>query len=314
MADDPAGGSSRIRQRPRRGFTHLPNETVRDPELSLAAKGLLAILLSLPDGWVYRLGPIQEMSRNGRDATRSALAELITAGYVTRVPARREDGRVYGWDYEISDTRPGAAAEAQPAPENAVTDASPPSHWKPVRRRNRQTEKPPDGKPDAIKKDLKNKDLTNKEGSGGSAAAAPSGPVPDHHPLTEKKLRQAFGRLLDQLLLEDPRRRRWYGLDGAQLVAAITAAQASVGDGQTFATALKGELDKAIGIHRGPAPAAEPMTEQQAAELQRRRALATEASERAYAEALDGGLSKEQAQAAYTAAYERALRGEAQLA
>lgn len=85
-------------------YTSIANDVLRDQTLSLRAKGLLALLLSLPDNWRFNLTWIVEQSREGRDATRAALAELRERRYVVTVPARSEDGRrLAGYDWYISD-------------------------------------------------------------------------------------------------------------------------------------------------------------------------------------------------------------------
>lgn len=92
-----------IRNHRDRHFTVVPNDVLRDPALSLQAKGLLALMLSYPDDWQYSLGHLQGLSSNGRDAHRAALRELEEKGYARRVPIRGEDGTLAGSELVISD-------------------------------------------------------------------------------------------------------------------------------------------------------------------------------------------------------------------
>ncbi len=85
-------------------YTSIANDVLRDQTLSLRAKGLLALLLSLPDNWRFNLTWIVEQSREGRDATRAALAELRERRYVVTAPARDENGKLAGHDWYISDS------------------------------------------------------------------------------------------------------------------------------------------------------------------------------------------------------------------
>lgn len=65
-------------------FTVLPNDALRDERLSWKARGLLAYLLSQPDGWRTNSSHLWKQSPNGRDAVRAGLAELLAAGYLVR--------------------------------------------------------------------------------------------------------------------------------------------------------------------------------------------------------------------------------------
>ncbi|MEG6586707.1 helix-turn-helix domain-containing protein [Dendrosporobacter sp. 1207_IL3150] len=70
--------------------------------LSLAAKGLLCLLLSFAHGWEIRMSDIISRSRNGRDSTRKAVQELLKAGYLVKVYIR-ENGKLVGSKYIVYD-------------------------------------------------------------------------------------------------------------------------------------------------------------------------------------------------------------------
>jgi len=65
-------------------FTRVPNTAVDDERLDLKARGLLLLMLSKPDGWVFRERHLAKVAGVGRDQLRAAMQTLIEAGYVVR--------------------------------------------------------------------------------------------------------------------------------------------------------------------------------------------------------------------------------------
>ena len=63
-----------------KNYTVMSNYHLNDPRLSLKAIGLLSKILSLPEAWDYTVAGLARICREGRDAVRSALAELEEAG------------------------------------------------------------------------------------------------------------------------------------------------------------------------------------------------------------------------------------------
>ncbi|WP_256176933.1 hypothetical protein [Kitasatospora aureofaciens] len=66
-----------------RSFTVLPNGILQGRRLSYTARGLLADLLSRPDGWREDGRHMADTSTQGRGAVRRALKELTDAGWRT---------------------------------------------------------------------------------------------------------------------------------------------------------------------------------------------------------------------------------------
>jgi hypothetical protein len=88
-------------------FTQIHNAWVRDPNLTYKAKGLLTYLLSHEVGYTITIGQIIRESGDGKQSVRSALEELIKAGYLET--KRTTDARGYnaGLAYFIKDpTKP----------------------------------------------------------------------------------------------------------------------------------------------------------------------------------------------------------------
>ncbi|MEU9074350.1 helix-turn-helix domain-containing protein [Kitasatospora sp. NPDC048538] len=77
-----------------RNFTVLPNAVLQDRRLSLAARGLLADLVSRPERWREDARQIADSSTDSRAAVRKALKELIDAGYYRVEKIRMPDGTI----------------------------------------------------------------------------------------------------------------------------------------------------------------------------------------------------------------------------
>lgn len=87
-------------------FTVMSNHHLRDKNLTLKAKGLLSVILSLPDDWKYSVAGLAAICKEGTSAVKSALQELTDAGYVTVTklyPNQTETGRIE-YVYDIHET------------------------------------------------------------------------------------------------------------------------------------------------------------------------------------------------------------------
>ena len=84
-------------------YTVMGNWHLRDRRLSLKAKGLLSIILSLPNDWDYTVSGLSSICKEGESAVETALAELKSFGYMTvekRLPGETVSGRIE-YDYTI---------------------------------------------------------------------------------------------------------------------------------------------------------------------------------------------------------------------
>lgn len=82
-------------------YTVMSNHHLKNRALSLKAKGLLSLILSLPDDWDYTLRGLAYISLESVDSVRRAVTELENEGYITRTRTRDEQGRLRGTEYII---------------------------------------------------------------------------------------------------------------------------------------------------------------------------------------------------------------------
>ena len=82
-------------------FTVMSNYHFKERSMSLKAKGLLSLMLSLPDDWNYNLAGLVRLSKDGKDGVMSALGELEKFGYLKRIRTQDTKGRFTGIEYHI---------------------------------------------------------------------------------------------------------------------------------------------------------------------------------------------------------------------
>ena len=82
-------------------YTVMANYHLRDKQLSLKAKGLLSVMLSLPVEWDYTMAGLAFISKEGIDAIRAAIKELEQTGYIIRSRRRNEAGQLADTEYTI---------------------------------------------------------------------------------------------------------------------------------------------------------------------------------------------------------------------
>lgn len=82
-------------------YTVMSNHHLKDTSLSLKAKGLLSIMLSLPETWNYTTRGLAAICKEGVDAISSAIRELETSGYIVRRQLRDSKGRITDTEYVI---------------------------------------------------------------------------------------------------------------------------------------------------------------------------------------------------------------------
>lgn len=84
-----------------KNYTHMANYHFREKEMSLKAKGLLSLMLSLPEEWDYSANGLAALSKDGKDSVKKTLIELEKFGYLKRTKTTDDKGRFTGYDYDI---------------------------------------------------------------------------------------------------------------------------------------------------------------------------------------------------------------------
>lgn len=130
-------------------YTVMSNHHLRNPDLTLKAKGLLSLMLSLPENWDYTLKGLSCICRENVDAIRTAVWELEKAGYITRRQGRDEKGKMTAIEYTIYEF-PQPPKPQKPVLENPISD-------------NPTTEIPVSENPTQLNKDRSTKDLLNTD-------------------------------------------------------------------------------------------------------------------------------------------------------
>ena len=102
-------------------YTVMANHHLRDERLSLKSKGLLSLILSLPDDWRISIDGMTQFSSDGKDAIRSAIRELTDAGYITRAQTHSEAGTFSGYDYVVHETPVASPSSGFPTMEKPTT-------------------------------------------------------------------------------------------------------------------------------------------------------------------------------------------------
>ncbi|MDH6122875.1 hypothetical protein [Kitasatospora sp. GAS204B] len=107
-----------------RNFTVLPNSMLQWRRLSYTARGLLADLLSRPDGWREDGRHMADTSPQGRAAIRKALKELTDAGFYRVEKIRMPDGTIRSEAHVYDTPQLSVPGVPHPAPGKATTGAA----------------------------------------------------------------------------------------------------------------------------------------------------------------------------------------------
>lgn len=101
-------------------FTQIPNDFIRNPEITAKAKGLMCYLWSNRDDWVLYKSTLTNYFKDGLASLRSAWDELEKLGYILSVDIRNEKGHIKGKNYILYHE-----------PYNGLTDVGKPHIGKP---------------------------------------------------------------------------------------------------------------------------------------------------------------------------------------
>ena len=95
-------------------YTVMSNYHLRDRSLSLKAKGLLSLMLSLPEDWDYTMKGLARICKDGIDSISGGIRELEAHGYLVRARVRNENGQLGSIEYTLLE-KPKEPAQT-PAP------------------------------------------------------------------------------------------------------------------------------------------------------------------------------------------------------
>lgn len=85
-------------------YTVIPNSTAQDKNLSFEARGMLALLLSLPDDWSINKEWLIKQSKAGRDKVQNTINELVEFGYMSKTQPKNQKGQFTSNDFFVYPT------------------------------------------------------------------------------------------------------------------------------------------------------------------------------------------------------------------
>ena len=154
-------------------YTTMSNYHLRDTNLSLKAKGLLSVFLSLPDEWHYSISGLMKITKEGRDCLTAVIKELEKAGYLVRYQSRDETGKIVGIEYVIYEKPQAEQAGCCGVRMNSIADSRPDAYSSAATGRNEEplqdmlsaerprAKKPMTGNPSAGKPSVENPSTDN---------------------------------------------------------------------------------------------------------------------------------------------------------
>ena len=102
-----------------RDYTVMSNHHLRNTNLSLKAKGLLSLMLSLPENWDYTTKGLARICKDGVDSICAGVRELEEQGYVIRERVRNPNGQLGAIEYTILE-QPRPLEREKPERENPI--------------------------------------------------------------------------------------------------------------------------------------------------------------------------------------------------
>ena len=84
-----------------KNYSIISNEILRRKDLSLKAKGLMSLILSLPDSWDLTVNGLVEIIKESKNTVYTILKELNGFGYVERNRITDSTGKVVKWELLI---------------------------------------------------------------------------------------------------------------------------------------------------------------------------------------------------------------------
>ena len=169
------------------GYTIVSNVLLRDERLSLKAKGLLSLILSLPPKWDMTIEGLSKICIECSDTISGILKELEAAGYLSRYRERLENGRYGHMIYHFFST----PSHKRPIPKKPKRKK--PVQEKPIRENPIQVkpmlDAPIQENPAQLNTKEQNKELSITQGSS---------PIPSSPPTPREKSRIGQDRMRER--------------------------------------------------------------------------------------------------------------------
>ncbi|PRY09893.1 hypothetical protein [Kineococcus rhizosphaerae] len=108
---------------PTDNFTMVSNDWARDVSLSYKAKGLLLAICSHQQGYRLTLQQLVAQGKDGRDAVKAGLRELVDAGYMRVIQNRGDNGQMTEVDYVLTGKLSAEDQGATPEGEESARSA-----------------------------------------------------------------------------------------------------------------------------------------------------------------------------------------------
>ena len=90
---------NKIIRKKNENYTIVSNVCVRDNRISLKAKGLMSLVMSLPNDWDFSIQGLSSIVKEGKSAIYTAINELKDFGYCRVISNRDDKGKIIGNDY-----------------------------------------------------------------------------------------------------------------------------------------------------------------------------------------------------------------------
>ncbi len=84
-----------------KNYSIISNEILKRKDLSLKAKGLMSLILSLPDSWDLNVNGLVAIVKESKNTIYSILKELNSFGYVERNRITDNKGKVVKWELVV---------------------------------------------------------------------------------------------------------------------------------------------------------------------------------------------------------------------
>ena len=164
-----------------RDYTVMSNYHLRDRSLSLKAKGLLSLMLSLPEDWDYTMKGLARICKDGIDSISGGIRELEAHGYLVRERVRNENGQLGSIEYTILEQPQAPAQEPvqKPAPVRGKPIQEKPVQVNPI------LDAPIQEDPAQLNTKEQNKEISSTQGSS---------PIPSSPPTPGVRSRDRTGR------------------------------------------------------------------------------------------------------------------------